>query len=133
VQEAKSATSVLAQLRQIFSRNFEQRERAYDVGLDERRRIVNRAINVRFSREIDHRRRLVFVEDRSHRVFVGDVRFDEMNAGTAQRVFNVRQIAGVCQFINDDEPGVGSLQSVAREVRAYEPGAACNNHRVNQV
>src|SRR5262245_54877425 len=75
----------------------------------------------------------MFVEDRDHRLLVGDVGFDKADMRVAQNIVDVRQISGVCQLINDDDPGVGARQDMAREVRAYEPGAARNDHCVNQA
>jgi hypothetical protein len=75
----------------------------------------------------------MLVEYRDHRVHVGDVSLDEADARIAQNVVDVRQIPGVCQLVNDDEPGVRERQNVAREVCAYESGAARNEHCVNQA
>ena len=40
---------------EVRARDIEQRESADDVGLDERRRAVDRPVDVRFGREIDDR------------------------------------------------------------------------------
>ena len=43
------------QRREMRARDIEQRESADDVGLDERRRAVDRPVDVRFGREVDDR------------------------------------------------------------------------------
>ena len=100
---------------------------ADDTGREERLRIEDRAIDVRFGGEVedgvgvgDERR-----DDRR----VGDVAADECVAGRHLGVVadggEVRLVAGVGQLVEDRDPGpVPAGQHVADVARPDEPGAA---------
>ena len=61
----------------VLARGLQQGEGADDVGLHERRRAVDRAVDVAFGRQMHHRVRLVGGEDLAHRRGVGDVGADQ--------------------------------------------------------
>src|SRR5262249_41102216 len=133
VQESKSALCFSTQCRDMFARGFEQRECARNVRLDERRRVVNRAIYMTFSGEIHHACRCALMKDRTDRVSVGDVGFYEMHPRVFEHILKICQIPGVCELINNDEAIVGIGERLPDKVGADESCAARNNHRFHQV
>ncbi len=124
MQKTKSSARFVAELRGVFARRFKQDKSPGDVGFDERRRIVNRTVYVGFRREIDHNGWLVILENRCHRIFVGNVGLNELHAAVFQRVTKTGQISGVSQFIYDDQPSAGFRKRVPGKVRADETRAS---------
>ena len=61
----------------VLPRLLQQREGADDVGLDERGRAVDRAIDMALRREVHHRVGLMRREDLAHRGGIGDVGADQ--------------------------------------------------------
>ena len=105
-------------------RRLEQHEGADDVGVDERPRAVNRSIDVRLRREVEHRGRPVFREDPGHRLDVRDVGLHEGDPRTPERRLQIAQAAGVGQLVENDETIGGMVEGVLDKVGADEAGSS---------
>jgi hypothetical protein len=79
---------------------------------------------VRLRREIHDRRGRVGGKQRRHVLPPGDVPLDEGEPRVVLHVLEAREVAGVRELVEDDDPSRAVLQRVANEVRADEPGAA---------
>jgi hypothetical protein len=86
-------------------RRFEQDPRAVDIGLDERARIEQRAIDVRLGREVDDDVGVLrgAVDD----LGVADIAANERVAGVALQVPDVLRITSVGEFIQIGDAIVG--------------------------
>ena len=106
-----------------LARGFEQRVGAEDVGLDERPRLHQRAVDVSLRREVHDvvGLRHQLTDERS----VADVAVHEAIAGVVLDVAEVVGIAGVGELVEVDDAGVGVLAEEAEdEVAADEAAAA---------
>ncbi len=117
-------------------RRLEEDGGAADIGVDEVERTVDGAIDVAFSREVDHRVDRVLGEDTSHCVGIPDVGVNEEVAVRVCRAhtFEARQMAGVGQSIDVDQPHViVGRQREANEVRSDKAGATGDQDRPRSV
>ena len=60
---------------EIVPRNFEQRKRSDDIGLNKIRGAIYRTINMTFSRQMHHRIRLKVRKHRRNRILVANIDF----------------------------------------------------------
>ena len=100
---------------------------ADDPGREERLRIEDRAVDVRFGGEVDDR--VGLGDERPDDGRIGDVAANEAQALGHLRVVadrrEVRLVAGVGQLVEDGDPRpVAARQDVADVARPDEPGAA---------
>src|ERR1700687_562965 len=62
-----------------------------DVGLDERCRAINRAVDMRFRRQMDHRIWLKFAEQLPHSPFVADINtFEGVSSRVCHRIEGIQ-------------------------------------------
>ena len=96
------------------------------VGVDELgRSAVDRAIDVRLSRQVDDVRHPVTTEDGVEALRVGDVPGLEGVPRIARHVLQVREVPGVGELVVvDDVVARIRVEDMPDEVRADEPGAA---------
>ena len=78
-------------------------EGSEDVGFDERRRPVDRAIDMRFGRQVDDGVRPVLVEQTGHLGRVADVPLHEDVQRVVERRGKRVEISGVGQFVEIDD------------------------------
>lgn len=101
---------------------LQQRERAHDVGLQERIRVVQRVVVVRLGGIVDDR-----VGGPPHQLVdqsrVGDVAANEGHA-VVRQTLERREVAGVGQFVQHGDVMIGVVDDVVHEVRADEAGTA---------
>ena len=100
-----------------LAHGLEDRERAEDVRLDERARVVERVVVVRLGRVVHDR--VVLGHQRLDDVGVGDVADDQLDAVEALHGLARR---GVRELVEDRDVGVGVVDQVVHEVGADEPG-----------
>ena len=100
---------------------LEQRERADQVGLHERRGVGQRVVVVGLRGEVHHR--VVLGHQRLHHRRVGDVPDDQAHPVRGQTVQRGRA-GGVGQLVQDGHRDLGVGEQVVHEVRADEPGPA---------
>ena len=102
---------------------LEQHEGADDVRVDEGVRAVDRPVDVRLGRQIQHSVGAGLFEDARHRRAIGDVAADERDARVLQRAFKIEQAAGIGQLVDDDEAISGVRERVVNEVGADKTSA----------
>src|SRR5450631_4045256 len=101
--------------------------RAEHIGADEIIGTEDRAIDVRFGREVHHRIDAMLLEQRAHRSLITDVAAHEQIARIALQAGKVLEIPGVGQRIEHHHPTfAGALQPLAHEVRTDEARASGN-------
>ena len=130
VHEAKRLAFRGRKRRPPRARRVEQAEGADDVRLDERRRAVDRPVDVRFRREIDDRPRAVLRQQRRHERAVADVAAHELMPGIAGQRLEVAQVAGVGEQVEIDHRLPGRGEPVQHEVGADEAGTAGDEDHV---
>jgi hypothetical protein len=84
-------------------RRLEQDEGADDVRVDEGHRAVDRTVDVRFGREVDHCGGPMVREGRAHGDAVGDVRLDERYARIVDHPGQVEQASRVRKLVDNDD------------------------------
>ena len=99
---------------------LEDRERADQVGPDERRRVVEGVVVVRLGREVHHR--VVLGDQRLHDGGVGHVADDQPDP-VGGRPSSAAAAGGVGQLVEHRDLGVGVRDEVVDEVGADEAGA----------
>jgi hypothetical protein len=104
----------------VAARGFEEHERPDRVRRDERVRLRDRAVHVRFGGEVDDG--VDLCDRRVDGVGVLDPRAHEGEARVGDQVREVLLPAGVGQLVEDDDVVAGLPQALAREVRADEAG-----------
>ena len=124
VMEAEHRSPLGAEPSVVLPRCFQQRERADDVGLDERGRPVDRAIDMAFRRQMHHRVGLVGREDLPHRRGVGDVRADQDMSVVTPRILQRVLGGGVGQLVDVDHDVVGVAHQMAHHSRTDEAASA---------
>ena len=108
----------------MSSRRLQQHERPDDIGVDERRRAVDRSVDVRFSREVQDRTRRMPRERLAHRLPIGDVGLDEGETRIVEQIADVQAAARVGQFVDDDQPLARVAVQISHEVRTDKAGSA---------
>ena len=73
---------------------------AHHVGLCEGERVFNRAVHMALSCEVDHTVDVVFLEDSHYSLKVADVSLDEGVVRFVFNVFEVGEVACVCQLVD---------------------------------
>ena len=134
VQEAEGGAARGVEPLQVRARRVEQRLGAEDVRAQERRRVVDRAVDVGLGGEVDEGRRAVLGEQARHQRRVADVAADELVAGVAGEAGQVLRVSGVGQRveIDDARPAPGARQPDERradEARAAGDDPDCVAHR----
>ena len=126
VLEAEARARVRVERAPIGERGLEQRVGAADIGLDEGRGTVDRAVDVALRREMQDGVGLRLGEDRVERRPVADVHpvmaMAVAGAGFGQRF----EVAGVGQHVDVGHRPVGGANHMPHGRRADEPGAASN-------
>ena len=105
----------------VLTGRFEQRVGADDVRVEERARVVQRVVVVRFGGVVHDGIRVG--EELVNEGRVGDVALDEGDARVGQPVEGC-QVAGVRELVEHCHVVVGVLDHVMHEVRADETGAS---------
>ena len=108
----------------VAPRLVQQGEGADDVGLDERGRAVDRAIDVGLRREVHHRVGLVGREDLAHRGGIGDVGADQHVARMAACLLQRLLRGGIGQLVDVDHHVVGVAHQVAHHGGSDEAASA---------
>ncbi len=123
----QEAESILLRQRRgapVRQRALEQRQRADHIRLHERRRAIDRTVDVRFGREIHDRIGLVFVEQFRDEHFVADIALHEdMIRIVAHRLERI-EIARVREQVEIDDAIAAFAQKAEHEIAADKPGAA---------
>ncbi len=116
----------------MLAGGVEQHLRADNVRPHERARVVDRAVDVAFGREVDHAID-AFGEEPAHQVAVGNVAAHEPVARAAGDIREIGEIAGVRQGV-EVEHGVVRVggQRMANEVAADEAAAAGDEQSPHQ-
>ena len=124
VQEAESRFCVALETLPGRARRFEQYERADDVGLDERRRPVDRAIDMAFGGEVHHRARAMLGEELLEQRGIADVAVDENVSRFPGHGLEARKVAGIGELVEVHHGFAAGADPVEDEVRADEARAA---------
>src|SRR5665213_2468195 len=124
VQEAKPVARSGVFAAPPFLDGIDQREGGDDVGVDERRRAMDRAIDMRLGGEVDDRARPVLREESGDQRAVADVAVHEHVARVGRKAREVGGIAGVSQLVEIDHTLVLRGQPVEDEIGADEARAA---------
>ena len=103
---------------------FEQGERAFHIGLDERAGAVDAAVDMAFGGEVNHGARPVLREQAVEQRAVADVALHEHMARIAIECTQALAVAGVGECVEVDERLAGLCQPVEYEIGADETGAA---------
>jgi hypothetical protein len=110
---------------------IEQHTGADHVSMNEVQRRINAAIDMGFSREINHSVKLVFRHERVHLVGIGNVGLEEFVAIAMclGHAIEIGEVAGVSQDIDIRDVGrLVMFQNVANKVAANETAAARNQN-----
>lgn len=123
MQEAEGITARVRQRFPIVAHCLEQGQSADHVGLDEGARAFDRTIDMAFGREVQHRVRLMFLQQASHERAVADVALDEDMVGIAFQRRQRVQIARISERVEIDhaDPARDRLQN---KISADEAGPA---------
>jgi hypothetical protein len=113
-----------AERRVILPCRLEQGEGAHDIGRDERRRSVDRAIDMALRCEMHHRVGLVRREDLAHRGGVGDVGADQHVAVVCSRLLQRLLRRGVGQLVDVDHDVAAVPHQVAHHRGTDEAASA---------
>ena len=93
-------------LRQLFPSQFcslQHAQSAHHVGLREGERVLDGAVNMALCCEVNHTVDVIFLEDSHNCLKVTDVGFDKGIVRFVFNVFQVGEVACVCQLINVDD------------------------------
>jgi hypothetical protein len=124
VEEPERVAALAAERLPVSERFAEQRVGPDDVRLDERSRRVDGPIDVRLGREMQHRARLVFVEESSHCVVIADIDpLEDVGRGARHWLERV-EVAGVGQLVDVDHTRVAAPDEHANHGGTDETGAA---------
>ena len=106
-------------------RGPEQREGSEHVGLQERFRIGDRAVDMRLRGKMGDAGEFVFLEQPPHQRRIPDVALDEQDAAIGDQRFKAAEIGGIGHRIDDDQP-VGRPRGApcVNQVLADEAGTA---------
>ncbi|OPZ01128.1 MAG: hypothetical protein BWZ10_03514 [candidate division BRC1 bacterium ADurb.BinA364] len=128
MQKSETLARFAPQRRVAPSRRFEHFEGPHDVCLHERRRIVDRTIDMGFGGEVDDPVRLVRGEGGFDGLAVGDVSLDEGESRIVQDILEAGQIARIGQFVQNGDSPVCFPQSQTNEIGADESRAPRDEH-----
>ena len=112
----------------VVERRLEQRRGADDIGLDEGRRRVDRAVDMALGGEVIDRTRPVLLERRGHRRAIADIGAQEDMGLVAGHWREILEIAGVGQLVDGDD-ALAVTDERANQGRADEAGAAGDDDR----
>jgi hypothetical protein len=112
----------------VVARRFEEIERADDVGVDERRRGLNRTVDMGLRREVDDRMRRKIGEQAFDRVAVANVGMHEAVAWIAGNISQRLEVSGVCQLVEIAHLMVGLADQQSTHRRSNEAGATRHNN-----
>ena len=115
--------------RHVLPRGFKQRERADDVGFDERLGVIDRPIDMRFGREVHDRVGTRIREGAGHGAGVRDVGAHERRARVFERLLQVEQAARVRQLVDNDDAMGGFGERVVDEIGSDEAGSPGDKER----
>ena len=115
------------------ARGFQQDERAHHVGLHERARAIDRAVDMGFGRQVHHGVRLMRREDLGHGRGIRDVGADLRVAGVMQRLLQRILAGGVRHPVDIDDAMVAVPYDVTDDARSNEAASAGhkNSHRAS--
>jgi hypothetical protein len=99
-------------------------EGADDIGLNKIFRPMNAAVNVTFSRKINHRARLVFGEQLGHKIEIANAALHKNMARITVHRSKVFQIARVGQIIKIDNGLIALGQPIEDKVTADKAGGS---------
>jgi hypothetical protein len=108
----------------VAQRLLQERERAHHVRLHELPRPVDRPVDVRLGREVQHAGGAVPGEQCAHARRVRDVGLLEVVARRRLHLAQRLQVSGVRQLVDVDDRVVGLAHELADEGRPDEAGAA---------
>ena len=123
VVKAKGGFLAALQTLPISAARFEQGEAALDVGAHERARAVDRAVDMAFGSEMQHRTRAMLGQQPRHQSRVADVAVHEHMPRIAAQGLEVAQVAGVGEQVEVDHRFIRLREPVEHEVTADEAGA----------
>jgi len=115
----------LTRIQPGMAAGFEEVEGADDVRLDEITRPCNRAIHVRFSRQVQDVRDAMLLYDSQHLRLISQIDLFENVLRMTRHRLKIRQMSGIGQAIEIDQRfDLRTADDVLDEVRPDEPGAA---------
>ena len=124
MQEAKTCPLGLAQRAPVAAERLEQAEGRHNVGRDEFRRTVNRAIDMGFGREVQYRSRAISCQQSLDLRAIANVPAHEHMARIVLQRDEVAQIAGVTELVEIDDRLIARREPVENEIGADEAGAS---------
>ena len=122
MQETEIRFGRTLQLVPVGAHGFEQAEGADDIGLNEIFRAVDRAIDMRFGRKINHCARLVFSQQLADQIKVADIAVGKDMLGVAFETGEIFEIAGVGEFVEVDDRLIIVSQPVEHKIGADKAG-----------
>ena len=124
---------LLGKLLPMGSHRLEQVEGAAHVALDERRRPIDRAIDVALGCQVHHQVGIGLAHGCGCGIGVGEVHPQQLVAlnRLGAQAFDAGEIAGVTQLVEIEHRGAGIAQQPAHQRPANEAGAAGNQHAVD--
>ena len=122
--EAEGGPALVIQRPPVSERRLKQREGADEVGLDERIRAVDRAIDMAFGGKVHDHVGLRIGEEPAHRRRIDDVGFDKAIAGIPGDRGERGKIAGIGQLVDDDDAVRRLGDQVSNHRRADEAGSS---------
>ena len=120
VDEAESVAAGAVQPRPVAQRRLQQNEGAAHVGFDERSRIVDRAVDMAFRREMEDGIRVEIAKSAVHGAFVRDVGVHELVARRTHDLGDGFAPTGIGQLI-DREDLVAVAHSPAHRAEPMNP------------
>src|SRR5262249_28567066 len=88
---------------------------------------MDRAVDVRLCREVDHMRDRMALDDGIERVEIGDISLLELVSRVTREIGKVVQVARVGQLVEGDDQVAGrGIEEVTDEVGADEAGTTAN-------
>ncbi|MNO56927.1 hypothetical protein D3C76_474500 [compost metagenome] len=126
--EAESGAFVLRQFLPVGAAGFQQAVGTNDVGLDEVRRAVDRAVYVGFGGQVHDG---IGLEARKHgtdRGLIDDIGLDELIAGVGRDTSQRFQVAGIRQLVEVEHFVFGVVDQMAYQCRTNEASTAGNKN-----
>ena len=118
MEEAEAAARLGAEAIEVLAGGLQEREGPHEIGRDEGRRAVDRAVDVGLGREVEQGRGFVDAQHLVHGGPIGDVGLDELEERAPAHVLEAQEVAGVGELVHDhdaDAPSDGEAHEVAAD------------------
>ena len=124
VDETEATAAIARQTAPIGERLVEHHERSNDIGLDEGRRPVDRAVDMALGRKMHDDVGLEARQRPTHRSTIADIGLNEREPRVARDRRQRGKIAGVGKLVEDQDLAVRGPNELSAYGRANEAGAA---------